>query len=343
MVASIFTMSQEELFQHSAIRVHFGKTKLWNQGGVVPSGYGVLRVAMDTEDNQFLVDVLERDSDTDSLEVHSTQSQALDDSEHEDNCSEAGSEVLPPAELKPDPPLMRPSVAAMRAGLPLLDGEDLSQMFSHRAAVMKAVPKFLWGSFRIALKLAFVEVAAGSAANDRLRQERGWKLFLILPRMLLHRPLRGGLLGKEKLLARVEKFAAGQWTDLLSVSDFCSEQAAVVSRRLGRRQEFGFDKRVSRALHLVQLGELSSGRQALEGADLAPGTTATLNALRDRTVFPDFARTFHGFHPTDHSNWTKCCSLAICDRQREVHRERHGSICDHCLILPGTVASSLEW
>ena len=34
------------------------------------------------------------------------------------------------------------------------------------------------------------------------------------------------------------------------------------------------DKRVSRA-------QLSSGRQALEGVDLAPGTTATLNALRD--------------------------------------------------------------
>ena len=187
---------------------------------VVPH-HGVLRVAMDAEDddNQSLVDVLERDltlqdSDTDSLEVHSTQSQAPDDSEREDNCSEAGSEVLPPAELEPDPPLMRPSAAAMRAGLPLLDGEDLSQMFSHRAAVMKAVPKFLWGSFRIALKLDLEEVA-GSAANDRLRQERGWKLFLILPRMLLHRPPWGGLLGKEKLLARFEKFAAGQWTDLL--------------------------------------------------------------------------------------------------------------------------------
>ena len=94
--------------------------------------------------------------------------------------------------------------------------------------MMKAVPRFLWGSFRIALKLALEEVAAGSLANDRLRQERGWKLFLVLPRMLLHRPPRGGLLGKDKLLARFEKFAAGQWADLLRDSDICSEQAAVV-------------------------------------------------------------------------------------------------------------------
>ena len=38
-------MLQEELFQHSAIRVHLGKTKLWNQGGVVPSGAAALTAA----------------------------------------------------------------------------------------------------------------------------------------------------------------------------------------------------------------------------------------------------------------------------------------------------------
>ena len=78
-----------------------------------------------------------------------------------------------PAELEPDPPLMRLSVAAMRAGLPLLDMVDLSQVFARRAAVMKGVPRFLWSSFRIAMKLALEEIAAGSLATDRLRQERG--------------------------------------------------------------------------------------------------------------------------------------------------------------------------
>ena len=194
--------------------------------------------------------------------MRSTLSEAPDDSEQEDDCSGAGSEVLLRAALDPDPPLMRPSAAAMRAGLPLLDGEDLSRVFAQRAAVMKSVPKFLFGSFRIVWKLALEEVAGGSTTNDRLRQERGWKLFFVLPRMLLHRPPRGGLLGKEKLLARFEKFSAGQWTELLRASHSCSEQAAVASRRRGRRQESGLDKRVSRALHLVQLGELFSGRQA---------------------------------------------------------------------------------
>ena len=36
-----------------------------------------------------------------------------------------------------------------------------------------------------------------------------------------------------------------------------------------------------RALELVQMGESSSGRQAVEGAELAPGTLATLAALSD--------------------------------------------------------------
>ena len=133
---------------------------------------------------------------------------------------------------------------------------DLSRVFARREAVMKGVPRILWGSFHIALKLALEELAAGSVANDRLRQERGWKLFLVLPRMLLHRPPRGGLLGKDKLLDRFQKFSAGQWADLLRASENCSKQAVVASRRRGRRQESGLDKRVSRALHLVQLGEL---------------------------------------------------------------------------------------
>ena len=41
------------------------------------------------------------------------------------------------------------------------------------------------------------------------------------------------------------------------------------------------DRRAARAISLVQMGELSSGRQALEGASLAPGSEQTLNSLRD--------------------------------------------------------------
>ena len=43
-------------------------------------------------------------------------------------------------------------------------------------------------AFRNALRVALSEILEGSAAGDELREERGWKLFFLLPRMLLSRP-----------------------------------------------------------------------------------------------------------------------------------------------------------
>ena len=47
------------------------------------------------------------------MEARSTASEGPNDSEREDGGSETASEDLPPAELEPDPPLMRPSAVAM--------------------------------------------------------------------------------------------------------------------------------------------------------------------------------------------------------------------------------------
>ena len=44
--------------------------------------------------------------------------------------------------------------------------------------------------------------------------------------------------------------------------------------------------RADRALELVQMGELSTGRLALEGAQIAPGDDATYKALTDATRRP---------------------------------------------------------
>ena len=41
------------------------------------------------------------------------------------------------------------------------------------------------------------------------------------------------------------------------------------------------ERRAARAQMLVQMGEISAGRQALEGADLAPANQATFTALTD--------------------------------------------------------------
>ena len=58
-------------------------------------------------------------------------------------------------------------------------------------------------------------------------------------------------------------------------------------RRARRRQRDGdLERRTERAHRLVQLGELSAARQALEGSDLAPGNRTTLQALQARPAQP---------------------------------------------------------
>ena len=124
------------------------------------------------------------------------------DSERDDVDSES-SDVGPAEELEHVLPVPehRPSVAAMRAGFRCLDEVDLCEVFAQRVAVMKNIPKFLWGSFGVALKIALGEISIGSNHIGWVRQVRGWKLFLVLPRVLLFRPPRGKV-GREKLVSR---------------------------------------------------------------------------------------------------------------------------------------------
>ena len=149
---------------------------------------------------------------------------------------------------------------------------------------MKTVPHFLRGLYRSAMRLV------GEAfQHSEQRRERGWKLFVMLPRC---RPCRGENVHKEKLSKRFQDFSDGRWTELLAASRNCAEDASQAQRRKRRRHrpEEELGRRAARALALVQLGELSSGRQALEGASVANGTQQTLEALRDPDRLPPLPR-----------------------------------------------------
>ena len=112
---------------------------------------------------------------------------------------------------------------------------------------------------------------------------------MLFPRMLLHRPPRGGLISKAKLSERFDKFVRGEWNQLIRASMQCDEIAVVSRRRKGRR---GNDQehRATRALNFVQVGELSSARQALERVEIAPGNDDTLKQLCDISKRPDRLR-----------------------------------------------------
>ena len=81
------------------------------------------------------------------------------------------------------------------------------------------------------MKVALDEIIAGYESRSVFRQERGWKLLLLLLRMLLHRSRRGGPVSRDKLVARFDKFAGGHWHNLIMEGNCCAQEAATASRR----------------------------------------------------------------------------------------------------------------
>ena len=150
---------------------------------------------------------------------------------------------------------------------------------SRAEQTMKTVPFFLRSAFRAAVRTSLQEIMSGWDHRDEVKQERGWKLFFLLPRMLLSRPCRGGLVPRKKLETRFQKFFAGDWLDLIYDAESVSRQA--LSARVRKRRRPRPDGIAARAEKLTMMGELSAARQALESAGLAPGDRNTLNALRN--------------------------------------------------------------
>ena len=104
------------------------------------------------------------------------------------------------------PVVMEARVRAPVRAFANLDAVNLVDLFDHWARVMRSVPHVLKGAFRMALRVAFQEIFDGTEANSEARVVRGWKLFLLLPRMLLFRPPRGGVVPRKKLESRIKQF-----------------------------------------------------------------------------------------------------------------------------------------
>ena len=175
-------------------------------------------------------------------------SSGREDGDDRDGASEAGPEGRV-ADVSPLE-VARPRSQVIRSVLESLDEVDLRTLFSQRASLN--IPIFLVGPYRNAMRVALAEV--GGSAGNQVLLERGWKLFLLLPRMLLHRPSRGKLIAKTKLAERFEKFNRGKWVQLILASVDCDEQA-VVSRRRKRRGGNDLKHRATRAFNLIQVGE----------------------------------------------------------------------------------------
>ena len=98
-------------------------------------------------------------------------------------------------------------------------------------------------------------------------------------------------------------------------------QAAVRTRR--RDQGDTVSKRAERALELVQMGELSAERVALEGAQIALGDDATGHLQSPEHLYhsPSLIA-----HPEKNSSWTRvvCAACAVRQERSSSWTFRHG-------------------
>ena len=92
---------------------------------------------------------------------------------------------------------------------------------------MQSVPLFLRSGVRQAF-LSAKHTARHGPSADPCRPGRAWKLFVLAPRLLLHRPREPGTVGRETLLQRSRDFLAGRWDTLLSAA-----RAAAAAPRAG--------------------------------------------------------------------------------------------------------------
>ena len=109
----------------------------------------------------------------------------------------------------------------------------------------------------------------------QLQQQRAWTLFLLIPRLLLHRSPDRGAEGRAALLQRAAHFQAGAWENLYGAIPPAAPRLASPAPVNPQT------RRHAQACAQVRQGNLSRARHTLTNPALAPGTPATLAALRD--------------------------------------------------------------
>ena len=80
-----------------------------------------------------------------------------------------------------------------------LDSVNLEDIFLERVPVLRSCPHFMRGRLRQSFDLALRERHRAHMAGDQVAQNRAWKLFGLIPRLLLHRPRGAGSVGRDEL------------------------------------------------------------------------------------------------------------------------------------------------
>ena len=181
--------------------------------------------------------------------------------------------------------------ARLRAAFAAIEPYDVETVLSHPCSMLRAPPHFLKGPLRKALRFA-LDLIYHAGSPEGLGQEQAWKIWLLLPRMLLFRH-PGSSVPKREFLARFDDFFHGRWQALVRASGaFPQGQPSAAEAPDPCHRETGQPgddaaRRADRAVRLARLGELSAARQALMADPLAPGDADTLQRLTDPTSRPN--------------------------------------------------------
>ena len=91
-----------------------------------------------------------------------------------------------------------------------LDQVDLSEVFLQRIPMLKSCPRFLRGQLRFSFGVALRERCRAKLNRDPVAELRAWKLFGLVPIVLLHKPKHGGVVGRDELAQRADDFPRGR-------------------------------------------------------------------------------------------------------------------------------------
>ena len=166
-----------------------------------------------------------------------------------------------------------------------LDAVTLSEEWKHRCATIREVPEFFSSQLREAFSIATARIREMHAKKKEAELERAWKLFLLLPRMLLSRTKYQGEDGKAEFFSRFRAFKRGDWVTLVL--------HARRPKRKKQSQRVEVDPvqaKLRAAEQRARLGEISHARQELVGTPLAPRTMETYWKLADPTSRPQQPR-----------------------------------------------------
>ena len=95
-----------------------------------------------------------------------------------------------------------------------LDGVDLEDLFS----MLKSCLHFFRSRLRHSFRAALEERCRAALEGDVVAEARAWKLFAVVPIMLLSRPRGIGRICRDELASSADQCARGDWRELIDLA-----------------------------------------------------------------------------------------------------------------------------